>query len=131
MKFYRAIDPLPGASNNGASVWARLGDKLVELGFCHSVIFVPIALGGTFIRDWATGGGYYCLMFAVHRLRLAQLKIDMLCWHQGEADANLTNMTAREYRALFLSIVRALRYERVSAPIYVVVATLVQWTRSD
>ena len=30
MKYYRAVDPLPGASNNGASVWGRLGDKLIS-----------------------------------------------------------------------------------------------------
>lgn len=28
MKFYAAIDPLPGASNDGAAVWTRLADKL-------------------------------------------------------------------------------------------------------
>jgi hypothetical protein len=42
-------------------------------------------------------------------LRMVRLKIDLLCWHQGEAEANLTNMAAHEYRSLFLSIVRSLR----------------------
>src|SRR5262249_10650579 len=45
MKFYRAIDPLPGASNGGAAVWGRLGDKLVASGHFPSVLFVPIAVG--------------------------------------------------------------------------------------
>src|SRR5207248_2752798 len=31
MRFYRAIDPLPGASHDGGSAWGRLGDMLSEV----------------------------------------------------------------------------------------------------
>jgi hypothetical protein len=125
MKFYRAIDPLPGASNSGAAVWGRLGDKLVASGRFPSVLFVPIAVGGSFIREWALGGGYHRrLLFALHRLKMAGLPVDMMLWHQGEADANLSNISSREYRDLFLSIVDAVRRAGVNAPIYIAVATL-------
>src|SRR5262249_17880379 len=94
MRFYRAIDPLPGASVDagcvyGGSVWSRLGDKLIDAGVASSVLFVPIAFGATYIQDWAPGGHTHRrLLFALHRLKSAGIKIDMLCWHQGEADAN-------------------------------------------
>jgi hypothetical protein len=125
MRFYQAIDPLPGASNDGGAVWGRLGDKLVSAGVACSVTFVPIAFGGSFIREWAPGGPH-CrrLMFALQRLAMAGLAIDLICWHQGEAEANLTDMQAQEYCAYFGKIVEAIRSAGTQAPIYVAVATL-------
>lgn len=125
MKHYRAVDPLPGASNDGAAVWGRLGDKLVAGGHFESVAFVPIAVGGTFIRDWATGGPLQRrLMFALSRLKMADVKLDAMCWHQGESDANLSDMTAAEYGGHFLTIANAIRKAGIAAPIYVALATL-------
>jgi hypothetical protein len=125
MKFYRAIDPLPGTSNNGAAVWGRLGDLLVSAGVCESVVFVPIAVGGSFIRDWIKDGpNHRRLIFALHRLQRAQLKPDWIFWHQGEAEANLTDMSAKEYRDHFRSIVWAIRRRDVFAPVWIAVATL-------
>jgi hypothetical protein len=125
MKFYRAIDPLPGASDAGGSVWGRLGDKLIDSGFARSVLFVPIAFGATYVEDWTPGGqGYRRLLFALHRLKRADIKVAMLCWHQGEANANHTSMTADEYRDCFRAMLRGLREAGVEAPVYVALATL-------
>src|SRR5262249_17386261 len=125
MKFYRAIDPLPGASDDGGSVWGRLGDKLIDASFARSVLFVPIAFGATYVEDWTPGGqGYRRLRFALHRLKQDGITVDMLCWHQGEANANHTPMTADEYRDCFRSMLRGLREAGVKAPVYVALATL-------
>jgi hypothetical protein len=125
MKFYRAIDPLPGASDAGGSVWGRLGDRLIDAGFARSVLFVPIAFGATYIEDWAPGGQRYRrLMFALHRLKWAGVPVDMLCWHQGESNANHTAMTADEYRDCFRAMLHGLREAGVEAPVYVALATL-------
>ena len=125
MRFYRAVDPLPGASHDGGSVWGRVGDKLIDAGIARSVLVVPIAFGATYIKDCALGGHYYRrVLFALHRLKSAGIKIDMLCWHQGEADANHTDMSAAEYCAHFQSMLRALRDGGVKAPVYVALATL-------
>jgi hypothetical protein len=125
MRFYRAVDPLPGASHDGGSVWGRVGDKLIDAGRARSILIVPIAFGATYIKDWAPGGDCYRrLLFALHRLKSAGIKIDMLCWHQGEADANHTGMSGAEYCAHFRSMLRALREEAVNAPVYVALATL-------
>jgi hypothetical protein len=130
MKFYRAIDPLPGASVDtgcvyGGSVWGRLGDRLIDAGFARSVLFVPIAFGASYVEDWAPGGGCYPrLMLALHRLKRAGITVDLLCWHQGEANANHTSMTAEEYRDCFRAILRGVREAGVKAQVYVALATL-------
>jgi hypothetical protein len=125
MRFYRAVDPLPGASHDGGSVWGRVGDKLIDAGTAKSVLIVPIAFGATYIKDWAPGGHHHRrLLFALHRLKLAGIKIDMLCWHQGEADANHTGMSAAEYYRHFHSMLRPVREEGIEAPVYVALATL-------
>ncbi len=125
MKFYRAIDPLAGASDEGGSVWGRLGDRLIDAGFARSVLFVPIAFGATYIEDWVPGGQYYRrLVFALHRLKRAGIAVDMLCWHQGEANANHTPMTADEYHDYFRAMLRGVREAGVKAPVYVALATL-------
>lgn len=125
MQVYRAIDPLPGASNDGGSVWGRLADRLMEAGLYESVVVVPIAVGGSYIRDWAPGGAYSRrLAFGLHRLRMAHVEIDALCWHQGEAEANLTDMDSAEYQRHFHAMLRIVRTAGVKAPIYVAVASL-------
>jgi Carbohydrate esterase, sialic acid-specific acetylesterase len=129
MKFYRAVDPLPGASHDGGSVWGRVGDKLIDARIARSVLIVPIAFGATYIIDWAPGGHHHRrLLFALHRLKSAGIKIDMLCWHQGEADANHTGMSGAEYCAQFQAMLRALRDAAVKAPVYVALATLCEGT---
>jgi hypothetical protein len=135
MRFYRAIDPLPGTTERGGSVWGLLGDKLIDAGFARSILIVPIAFGATYVKDWVLKGGepsatiperhaYRRLLFALDRLKMAGIKIDMLCWHQGEADANHTDMPAAEYCGYFRSMLREVREAGVDAPVYVALATL-------
>ena len=126
MNYYKAIDPLPGATNKGGSVWGRLGDKLIESGHFGSVLFVPIAFGGSFMKDWTPlkGGCYRRLQFALTRLKRAGIRVDLLCWHQGEADANHTMMTADEYARRFRLLVRHIRGAGIEAPIYVATASI-------
>src|SRR5262249_56097044 len=105
------------------------GDRLIDAGFARSVLFVPIAFGATYIEDWAPGGQRYRrLMFALHRLKWAGVAVDMLCWHQGEADANHTAMTAEEYRDCFRAMLRGVREAGVKAPVYFALPTPLQHT---
>ena len=123
-KFYRAADPLPGASNGDGSVWSYLGDMLVEAGD-SSVLIVPIAFGGTFIKDWAPGGNCYRrLIFTLQRMRVAGLTPAIMCWHQGEADANHTQITTEKYLVDFIAMLNAVRSFGIDAPIYCALATL-------
>ena len=116
MGYYRAADPLPGATNCRGSVWGRLGDKLIETGRFRSVLFIPVAVGGTFIKDWTPpdGGCYLRLQFALARVRRAGLHIELMCWHHGEADANHAMTTTEQYKRGFLQMVKQIRIAGVS-----------------
>jgi hypothetical protein len=126
MNYYRAVDPLPGAGHNGGSVWGRLGDKLIETGRYRSVLIVPIAVGGSCIKDWTPPDGYCWrrIKFALGRLKRAGIGIDMMCWHHGETDANRLLTSAQEYRSRFQRLVRQIRAVGVDAPIYVATASV-------
>ncbi len=125
MNYYRAIDPLPGATNDGGSIWGRLGDKLIEADLFQSVLFVPIAVGGSYIKDWTPRDGYCYrrLMLALTRLKRAGIRPDMLCWHHGEADANRVMTSAQEYQARFRRLLTEIRRVGVEAPVYVALAS--------
>jgi Carbohydrate esterase, sialic acid-specific acetylesterase len=126
MNYYKAVDPLPGATNSGGSVWGRLGDKMIESGQFRSVLFVPIAVGASYIQDWTPPDGYCYrrLQFALTRLKRVGIRIDMLCWHQGEADANHRTTSAEEYKSGFRRLVKRIRAAGCEAPIYVAIASL-------
>jgi hypothetical protein len=125
-KLYRARDPLLGATGRGGSPWTRLGDRLIESGRYRAVVFAPIAVGQTLIRQWVPGGEWHHrIVDTIRDLERAELKISHLLWHQGESDAK-QHTSGVEYSDHFASMLESIRLEGVDAPIYVSVAT---WTR--
>jgi len=121
--FYRASDPLLGATGTGGSPWCLLGDHLIKAGFARSVLFLPLCVGGATIKEWAPGGPYHHRMtFSIGRLRDAGLSPSHVLWHQGEADV-LCGSSADEYVKSFWSLVDSLRRFNIDAPIYVATAT--------
>jgi hypothetical protein len=126
MNYYKAVDPLPGATNSRGSIWGRLGDKLIESGRFESILFVPLAVGGTFIKEWTPADGecYRRLQFALARVKRADLRIHMICWHHGEADANHAMTSAEQYKRGFLRMVKQIRIAGVHAPIFIAVSSV-------
>lgn len=129
MNCYRAVDPLPGASGTGGSVWSRLGDRLIEERLFQRVLYVPLAFGGSFLTDWCPQG----VMNRRVQLALSRLKKDLgssilpfsaVIWQQGEAEANHTEMTAAAYKMHFHDLLGDLRSNGVFAPIFVARATV-------
>lgn len=122
-KCYRAKDPMLGATGNEGSPWGRLGDKLISQGIFQNVLFVPIAVGGTSVTDWAPGGPIHQrLIYTLQRLSAASLMPTHILWHQGESDA-AGNSTLAYYKLKFMEIVKAIRDTKINAPIYLAVAT--------
>lgn len=124
----RADDPLGGASGNGGSIWSRLGDLMVERGIFRSVLFVPIAFGGSFVTDWIPDGSKHArTTLALSRLTKAlghlPLPFSAVLWQQGEAEANHTAMPAATYQAHLRDVVADLRSRGVFAPVFVAAAT--------
>jgi hypothetical protein len=128
-KCYVGKDPLLGATGKGASVWTRLGDKLVQNKIYMDVLFVPIAVGGTTIRRWIPGEpDFKNISRAVKQLQKNRLQITHLLWHQGEADYKLLKQHYKEYFFLMLQGIRDLN---VDAPIFVSIASVCNNGGSD
>ena len=69
------------------------------------------------------GGPYYKLLVkTVDDLVAQEVKIDAICWHQGESD-NIMNTPKETYIAQFLTIREVFRSRGITAPIIVAVAS--------
>jgi hypothetical protein len=120
-KCYIAADPLLGNTGEDGSLWGRLADRLIERDVFGAVLLVPIAWGGTSVRDWAPGGKvHYQLVTYLESLHAAGLPITYLLWHQGESDVTLP---PREYTRYFSAMLRSIRDLGVEAPVYVAQAS--------
>ena len=126
-KLYKAQDPLLGATGNGASVWGILGDKMIEKKMTDAVTIVPIGIGGVDIASWCKGGACYnTLIKTLDELKAANVKIDFICWHQGETD-NIQNTPTDTYIQRFLSIREVFRSRGIEAPFIVAIASYHTW----
>ncbi|MCS6772585.1 MAG: sialate O-acetylesterase [Anaerolineae bacterium] len=122
-KWSPAVDPLPGADGTGGSVWTRLGDKLIAAGLYDRVVWVPAAIGGTEIAQWAPGGRLHKdLLRNVREAHRAGLVFTHLLWQQGESDAYL-GTPPEVYQRHFVEMLEAIRALGVSAPVFVALAT--------
>ena len=117
-----ALDPLPGASGDGGSVWTRLGDMIVARGMTEAVLFVPLAVTSTRIDQWTTGELRERLSTTIKLLNDQGFNITHLLWHQGEADAK-AHTSAADYQRSFRVLLATIREQGVKAPIYVSLAT--------
>jgi hypothetical protein len=122
-KCYVARDPLLGGTGAGGSPWTRLGDALVAAGRFERVLIVPIAVGGSAIREWAKGGVHYGRIAEAQRALDRQgLRVTHVLWHQGEADARSTSHA--QYVAAFRSVLDGIRSAGITAPVYVATASI-------
>lgn len=116
---YKAKDPLLGANGEGASVWTLVGDKMIEKKMAESVTIIPIGIGGVEISAWAKGGKYYDLLLkTLDEIVSHRIKVDYICWHQGESD-NIANTPKEVYIKQFLTIREAFRSRGITAPFIV------------
>jgi hypothetical protein len=121
--FYPAHDPLPGASGDEGSVWSRLGRRLIDSGAFEGVTFVPMALGGAAVADFAPEGKLHAQLLGVlESARAAGLVFTHLLWHQGERDT-LLETGGESYRTAFLGMLAGIRAAGVDAPVHVSRAT--------
>jgi hypothetical protein len=126
-KCYPAEDPLPGADGLGGSIWTRLGNKIINKDLYETVIFAPIALGGTKIEQWSPSGELHNrILNTIDDLNSQNLKITHLFWHQGESDSLVIDSEptpVNVYKQHFYAMLDSIRKKGINAPIYVDVAT--------
>jgi|GEM_PF-845402 len=117
---YVAKCPLLGAGLNRSNFVTRLGDLLVRRKIYDCVLLVPIALGGTYIADWAPGGrANLRLMITLELLRRLGITITHAIFQQGEAEGNQINADGAAWARNFDSVVKAVRLYGMEAPIFV------------
>ncbi len=123
---YAAIDPLPGASGYGGSLWTRMAPMAIDSGQYDSVLLVPLAMSLTSIAQWARHPALtQTLQSAMSGLRRGGHAVTHVVWYQGEAES-FKNTSAQDYRAAFAKVHERLRQGGVQAPIWVAQATLCQ-----
>lgn len=122
-KLYLARDPLLGADGIGGSVWTRLGDKIIVEDLYDGVVFIPLGVDASQIARWKSGGDLHPrIVEAITELKIKQLTITHLFWHQGEQDAHLKT-SKDKYKKMFMNMLSSIRNRGVNAPIYVSTAT--------
>jgi hypothetical protein len=129
---YRARDPLLGATGEGASVWTRVAQRLIDQNWADAVVIVPAAVGGSSIRQWDPQGNLHpLLMQAIAVTQQAGLPINYVLFHQGESDATFRDkdkvlkvgLTSSEYQQRLIALILSLRQAGVLAPFYVSMAS--------
>ena len=120
---YEGKDPLLGAAGNKASVWTRLGKKLVEQGLVTQVMIVPLGVNGASIKSWMPGqNNFIRIEVALKKLRKVGLSLTHILWHQGEADAHV--LTKEEYQESFWEMEQGIRALGVEEPLFVSIASI-------
>jgi hypothetical protein len=121
-KCYHAEEPLLGATNSGGNFATRLASRLIERGDYDAVMLAPIAVGSTYIEEWAIGGRLNGrIVLAIEGLRAAGLAPTHVLWHQGEGNRSDPESY---YRQKFFSVYKTIRDAGVGAPIYVAQASI-------
>ena len=121
-KCYDAEEPLLGATNSGGNFATRLASRLIERGDYDAVMLAPIAVGSTYIEEWAIGGRLNGrIVLAIEGLRAAGLAPTHVLWHQGEGNRSDPESY---YRQKFFSVYKTIRDAGVGAPIYVAQASI-------
>ncbi len=116
---FEASDPLLGATGTGASVWTRVGRRLLDHNVYERVILAPLAVSGATVQDWAPGGKLAgSLVRNLAELEHVGLAVTSVMWQQGEADA--ADHTSRsDYERRLRAVIGTIRSRVRAAPIYV------------
>jgi hypothetical protein len=88
-KCYSLVDPLPGGTGRGGSIWTRFADIwFARTG--ESTLFVVLAVDATTVGEWASHPKLAArLENLLISLRDHTVELDAVLWQQGEADARL------------------------------------------
>jgi hypothetical protein len=118
---------MPGSSPD-LSMYATLmprgerseGDDIA--GAFDHVILTPVAVEGSAVAQWASGGELNTTMKPLIKDLVSRYRVTHVLWHQGESDFAMGTDEALCKRD-FMSFVASLRADGVDAPIYVSKAT--------
>ncbi len=124
-KCVMAVDPLPGGTGLGGSIWYRLPRHFAKLEPRRPVVMAVLAVDATSINEWTSEK-------SILRERLTQQLKSMqavgmapkfVLWQQGEADA-IVGTSQAEYSAGLDKLASILDQEKVKAPIVLAFSTV-------
>src|SRR5262249_31051222 len=127
-----AKDPLLGATSEpppkGGSIWSRLGELLIQVGQWDQIVIAPVAVGGSYMRDWSVDGQYFSrLVEVLEQLRARGFSDPLVLWIEGEADAagNKDGMVdTADFKRNFDRMNQGLIVRGFRVPIYLAIATI-------
>ena len=114
-----AKNPLLGASGERASVVLDFADAAVGKGLYDSALIVNLAVQGSSVFSWARHGDLRPLLeHTVRELTRAGIAVNLVLYHQGEADC-LVGLDGERYALALDNVLADLRRMGVAAPILV------------
>jgi Carbohydrate esterase, sialic acid-specific acetylesterase len=84
-----AVDPIPGGTGSGGSIWSRLPRHLMANGYSTPVVLSVLAVDATSLVDWSANRSDLHKRLVLHlaSMRAQGLPPTVVLWQQGEADA--------------------------------------------
>lgn len=120
---YVASSPLLGTTGLDGEFTTPLADQLIAKGTYRNIVIIAAAVGGSPISRWQRDGDLNEFLITLIKQVQPKFQITDVIWHQGEADATYLNTTTKVYVSTFRSLLGTLTKLKVSAPIFVSIAT--------
>jgi hypothetical protein len=120
-----AVDPLPGSTGQGGSIWLRLSRRLTSISPQRLWVFSVMGVDSSSMSDWTDEGSplRHRLEQRLASLRKQGLAPDLVLWQQGEADARLRS-SAESYTQGLEQLKVILDRAGSSAPLLVGLSTV-------
>ncbi len=114
---YRIVDPLPGGTGSGGSIWSRLASILGTQKLRNELIVSVLAVDATQAVNWVQPGPISTeLTRTADALRSQRLTVSAVLWQQGEADARAAT-SKEDYSAALTILIDRLRAVGISGPV--------------
>lgn len=129
-KCYALVDPLPGGTGRGGSIWTRFADLWFDRTG-ESTVFVVLAVDATTVGEWASHPKLVARFGnLLTSLRDHTVELDAVLWQQGEADAKLST-DQLDYIFSAKKVVEKIREITAAQPIIKALSTRCRSSPSD
>ena len=131
-KCIKAIDPLPGGTGAGGSIWQRLPAILSMQHISRPIVLSILAIDATSIADWTDPSSPLAQRLTAHvtSMHLLGLAPNLILWQQGEADAQ-SGTSATEYSIGLDRLAATLNSTGTMAPILLAQSTICRSAPSE
>ena len=121
----RAVDPLPGGTGIGGSIWRRLPDALRSAGIEQPIVISILAVDASSINEWTRQESALRQRLVEHLASLRGLRLlpDFVLWQQGEADA-IAGTSSSDYAQQLDRLAAIVDQAGAKAPIIVARSTI-------